>query len=101
MALVCLYSPKIYILLFHPDKNVRKLTMNSAAYRRGPITTTGGGSTGGANGGGSSTFAGCGLAGGSGGSGSEGGGTNGVSLHLEEKDTDVCESVQSSVNRRK
>lgn len=32
---MCLYSPKIYILVFHPDKNVRKLTMNSAAYRRG------------------------------------------------------------------
>lgn len=35
VALACLYSPKIYILVFHPDKNVRKLTMNSAAYRRG------------------------------------------------------------------
>lgn len=35
VTLVCLYSPKVYILLFHPDKNVRKLTMNSsAAYRR-------------------------------------------------------------------
>lgn len=100
MALVCLYSPKIYILLFHPDKNVRKLTMNSAAYRRGPMTTTGG-STGGANGGGSSTFAGCGLAGGSGGSGSEGGGTNGISLNFEEKDVDIGGSVSSSVNRRK
>lgn len=47
VALVCLYSPKIYILLFHPDKNVRKLTMNSAAYRRGiptnNATTSGGG----------------------------------------------------------
>lgn len=50
VALICLYSPKIYILVFHPDKNVRKLTMNSAAYRRGitnaqmqPITNSGGG----------------------------------------------------------
>lgn len=35
VALICLYSPKVYILVFHPDKNVRKLTMNSAAYRKG------------------------------------------------------------------
>ncbi|KAI8034101.1 hypothetical protein M5D96_013135 [Drosophila gunungcola] len=34
VALVCLYSPKVYILVFHPDKNVRKLTMNSTVYRR-------------------------------------------------------------------
>lgn len=34
VALVCLYSPKVYIIIFHPDKNVRKLTMNSAAYRK-------------------------------------------------------------------
>ncbi|XP_044573571.1 metabotropic glutamate receptor isoform X3 [Drosophila ananassae] len=34
VALVCLYSPKVYILIFHPDKNVRKLTMNSTVYRR-------------------------------------------------------------------
>lgn len=42
VALVCLYSPKVYIIVFHPDKNVRKLTMNSAAYRRynsGPGST--------------------------------------------------------------
>ncbi|XP_076261780.1 metabotropic Glutamate Receptor [Rhynchophorus ferrugineus] len=34
VALVCLYSPKVYIIVFHPDKNVRKLTMNSAAYKK-------------------------------------------------------------------
>lgn len=42
VALVCLYSPKVYIIVFHPDKNVRKLTMNSAAYKKynsGPPST--------------------------------------------------------------
>lgn len=34
VALVCLYSPKVYIIVFHPDKNVRKLTMNSATYKK-------------------------------------------------------------------
>ncbi|KAH8269764.1 hypothetical protein KR018_001288, partial [Drosophila ironensis] len=38
VALVCLYSPKVYILIFHPDKNVRKLTMNSTVYRRSAAT---------------------------------------------------------------
>ncbi|KAH8376012.1 hypothetical protein KR093_004800, partial [Drosophila rubida] len=41
VALVCLYSPKVYILVFHPDKNVRKLTMNSTVYKRS-ATTAGG-----------------------------------------------------------
>lgn len=40
VALVCLYSPKVYILVFHPDKNIRKLTMNSAAYRKGLQTAS-------------------------------------------------------------
>ncbi|XP_018571260.1 metabotropic glutamate receptor-like, partial [Anoplophora glabripennis] len=45
VALVCLYSPKVYIIVLHPDKNVRKLTMNSAAYNKynnsgsGPTTS--------------------------------------------------------------
>ncbi|KAH8236307.1 hypothetical protein KR032_006873, partial [Drosophila birchii] len=43
VALVCLYSPKVYILVFHPDKNVRKLTMNSTVYRRSAATGTGAG----------------------------------------------------------
>lgn len=34
VTLFCLFSPKISIILLHPDKNVRKLTMNSATYRR-------------------------------------------------------------------
>ncbi|KAF2367008.1 GPCR family 3 nine cysteines domain, partial [Trinorchestia longiramus] len=34
VALVCLYSPKIYIIIFQPEKNVRKLTMNSAIYKK-------------------------------------------------------------------
>ena len=34
VALICLYAPKVYIIVFHPEKNVRKLTMNSATYRR-------------------------------------------------------------------
>lgn len=42
MALICLYSPKVYILVFHPDKNVRKLTMNSTVYRRSANAPTGG-----------------------------------------------------------
>lgn len=33
-TLFCLFGPKISIILFHPDKNVRKLTMNSAQYKR-------------------------------------------------------------------
>ncbi|CAG0890687.1 unnamed protein product [Cyprideis torosa] len=40
VALVCLYSPKVYIILFQPEKNIRKLTMNSATYRRAPTTTS-------------------------------------------------------------
>lgn len=40
VALVCLYSPKIYIIVFHPDKNVRKLTMNSATYKKAPTSST-------------------------------------------------------------
>ncbi|KAH8309912.1 hypothetical protein KR059_003996, partial [Drosophila kikkawai] len=43
VALVCLYSPKVYILVFHPDKNVRKLTMNSTVYRRSATAGTGAG----------------------------------------------------------
>uniref|UniRef100_A0A1B0FA03 G-protein coupled receptors family 3 profile domain-containing protein n=1 Tax=Glossina morsitans morsitans TaxID=37546 RepID=A0A1B0FA03_GLOMM len=37
VALVCLYTPKVYILVFHPDKNVRKLTMNNHTYNRAPV----------------------------------------------------------------
>ncbi|XP_068228266.1 metabotropic glutamate receptor [Palaemon carinicauda] len=40
VALVCLYSPKIYIIVFHPDKNVRKLTMNSATYKKAPTASS-------------------------------------------------------------
>lgn len=36
VALVCLYVPKVYIIVFHPDKNVRKLTM-TATYRKAPV----------------------------------------------------------------
>lgn len=45
VALICLYSPKMYILVFHPDKNVRKLTMNSTVYRRSATTGQGGAAT--------------------------------------------------------
>lgn len=34
VTLFCLFSPKLSIILLHPDKNVRKLTMNSAAHKR-------------------------------------------------------------------
>lgn len=37
VTLFCLFSPKVSIILLHPDKNVRKLTMNSATYKRGPF----------------------------------------------------------------
>lgn len=47
VALACLYGPKCYIIIFHPDKNVRKLTMNSAAYKK--HTLPGPSSTGGTN----------------------------------------------------
>lgn len=40
VALFCLYSPKICIIVFHPDKNVRKLTMNSATYKKAPTSST-------------------------------------------------------------
>ncbi|GIX87840.1 metabotropic glutamate receptor [Caerostris darwini] len=40
VALFCLFSPKVYIIIFHPDKNVRKLTMNSATYKRAPTSST-------------------------------------------------------------
>ena len=40
VALICLYAPKIYIIVFHPEKNVRKLTMNSATYRRALTSST-------------------------------------------------------------
>lgn len=30
----CLFVPKLNVIIFHPEKNVRKLTMNSATYRR-------------------------------------------------------------------
>lgn len=49
VALACLYGPKCYIIVFHPDKNVRKLTMNSAAYRKHGIPPAGPSSTGGTN----------------------------------------------------
>jgi len=39
VALVCLYMPKVYIIVFHPDKNVRKLTM-AATYRKPPVRQT-------------------------------------------------------------
>jgi hypothetical protein len=29
VTLFCLYSPKLYIILVHPEKNVRRLTMNT------------------------------------------------------------------------
>ncbi|XP_040579714.2 LOW QUALITY PROTEIN: metabotropic glutamate receptor-like [Lepeophtheirus salmonis] len=34
VTLICLFSPKIYIIVFQPEKNVRKLTMNSGAYKK-------------------------------------------------------------------
>ena len=39
VALVCLYLPKVYIIVFHPDKNVRKLTM-TATYRKATPAST-------------------------------------------------------------
>ena len=29
VTLICLYSPKLWIIVLHPEKNVRKLTMNT------------------------------------------------------------------------
>ncbi|XP_017486927.1 PREDICTED: metabotropic glutamate receptor-like, partial [Rhagoletis zephyria] len=40
VALFCLFFPKVYIILVHPDKNVRKLTMNSATYKKQPATSS-------------------------------------------------------------
>ncbi|CAI9729621.1 metabotropic glutamate receptor 3-like [Octopus vulgaris] len=39
VALLCLFVPKMYIILFHPEKNVRKLIMNSATYKRAPTSS--------------------------------------------------------------
>lgn len=39
VALVCLFTPKMYIIVFQPEKNVRRLTMNSASYKK-PATNT-------------------------------------------------------------
>ncbi|XP_018013510.2 metabotropic glutamate receptor [Hyalella azteca] len=41
VALICLYSPKIYIIIYQPEKNVRKLTMNSAIYKKSQTHSTG------------------------------------------------------------
>ncbi len=35
VALLCLFTPKMYIIMFQPQKNVRKLTMNSGTYKKG------------------------------------------------------------------
>ncbi|XP_023338104.1 metabotropic glutamate receptor, partial [Eurytemora carolleeae] len=34
VSLICLYSPKLYIILLHPEKNVRRLTMNTTTNNR-------------------------------------------------------------------
>ena len=34
VALLCLFTPKMYIIVFQPEKNVRKLTMNSTTYKK-------------------------------------------------------------------
>ncbi|XP_041349875.1 metabotropic glutamate receptor 3-like isoform X2 [Gigantopelta aegis] len=41
VALLCLFLPKVYIIVFQPQKNVRKLTMNSASYKMAPTGSTG------------------------------------------------------------
>ncbi|KAK3803075.1 hypothetical protein RRG08_027997 [Elysia crispata] len=40
VALLCLFLPKVYIIVFQPQKNVRKLTMNSASYKMAPTAST-------------------------------------------------------------
>lgn len=40
VILVCLFTPKMYIIVFHPAKNVRKLTMNSASTKKPQLTTS-------------------------------------------------------------
>lgn len=34
VTMALMFVPKIYIIIFHPDKNIRKLTMNSNTYRK-------------------------------------------------------------------
>ncbi|KAL8558852.1 hypothetical protein ACOMHN_031781 [Nucella lapillus] len=41
VALLCLFMPKVYIIIFQPQKNVRKLTMNSASYKMAPSGSAG------------------------------------------------------------
>ncbi|XP_052086122.1 metabotropic glutamate receptor-like isoform X1 [Mytilus californianus] len=40
VILVCLFTPKMYIIVFHPAKNVRKLTMNSTSTKKPQLTTS-------------------------------------------------------------
>lgn len=40
VILVCLFTPKMYIIVFHPAKNVRKLTMNSTSTKKSQLTTS-------------------------------------------------------------
>ncbi|GFO03399.1 metabotropic glutamate receptor [Plakobranchus ocellatus] len=40
VALLCLFLPKVYIIVFQPQKNVRKLTMNSASYKMAPTASS-------------------------------------------------------------
>ncbi|KAM7535362.1 hypothetical protein Aperf_G00000099435 [Anoplocephala perfoliata] len=39
VTLVCLFAPKVYIIYFHPEKNIRKLTMNSGPGGRSRYAT--------------------------------------------------------------
>uniref|UniRef100_A0A1I8I939 G_PROTEIN_RECEP_F3_4 domain-containing protein n=1 Tax=Macrostomum lignano TaxID=282301 RepID=A0A1I8I939_9PLAT len=41
VALACLFTPKIYIIFFQPEKNVRKLTMNSNHYKKQASSSAG------------------------------------------------------------
>uniref|UniRef100_A0A1I8HQK1 G_PROTEIN_RECEP_F3_4 domain-containing protein n=1 Tax=Macrostomum lignano TaxID=282301 RepID=A0A1I8HQK1_9PLAT len=34
VALACLFTPKLYVIYFHPEKNVRRLTLNSGHHRK-------------------------------------------------------------------
>ena len=40
VALLCLFMPKMYIILLEPEKNVRKLHMSSQGYNSTVVTNT-------------------------------------------------------------
>ena len=45
VTIVCLYTPKLYIILLHPEKNIRQSMMNQSKYGNNQSTIKKPGST--------------------------------------------------------